>query len=289
MTKAMKVLVLGANGMAGHMISRYFAEQGHDVTGFDRAAPAYCARGIAGDARNTDAVAELIREGNFDAVINCIGILNQFAEQDHALAAFLNAYFPHFLAEVTRPMKTQVVHMSTDCVFSGSRGGYTEHDLRDGTSFYDRTKALGELDDAKNVTLRNSIVGPDLNPKGIGLLNWFMLQSGEINGYTKAIWTGQTTLQLAKTMEAAITVHATGLYNTVPEKPITKYELLKLFNHYLRDDQLTIRPFDGKTADKSLLRTRFDFSYRIPDYETMIRELAEWILAHKRYYPHYAL
>lgn len=285
----MKVLVMGACGMAGHMISRYFVEQGHKVTGFDKIPPSHCTHAVMGDARNTEGIAALLHAEDFDAVINCIGILNQFAERDHALAAFLNAYFPHFLAETTKTMKTQVVHMSTDCVFSGNRGGYAEHDLRDGASFYDRSKALGELDDDKNITLRNSIVGPDINPEGIGLLNWFMRQSGEIDGYTKAVWTGQTTLQLAKTMEAAIIAHATGLYNAVPDKPITKYELLKLFNHYLRDNRLTVRPCDGKAADKSLLRTRFDFSYRIPDYETMIRELAEWMRAHKQLYPHYEL
>jgi len=102
------------------------------------------------------------------------------AEENKALAAFLNAYFPHFLADITKDLNTQVVHMSTDCVFSGKRGSYTGDDLRDGESFYDRSKALGELNDGKNITLCNSIVGPDVNPNGIGLLNWFMKQKGEV-------------------------------------------------------------------------------------------------------------
>lgn len=284
----MKIFVLGCNGMAGHMIALYLKEQGHSVLGFDLKQSDYV-DSIAGDARDTESLRKIITEGNFDTVINCIGILNQFAEKDKALASFLNAYFPHFLAEVTKDSDTQVIHMSTDCVFSGKRGGYTEEDFRDGETFYDRSKALGELEDDKNLTLRQSIVGPDINPKGIGLLNWFMQQDGEVNGFTKAMWTGQTTLQLAKTMEEAARVKTHGLINTVPDTNISKYELLKLFNRHIRKDEIVVNAVDGVNADKSLLRTRYEFEYRIPDYETMVRELAEWMRAHKKLYPHYEL
>lgn len=284
----MKFFVLGCNGMAGHTISLYLREQGHDVFGFDRNKSKYI-DSVAGDARNTEELRKIITDGKFDTVINCIGILNQFAEQNKALATFLNSYFPHFLADVTADTDTQVIHMSTDCVFSGRKGQYTEDDFRDGETFYDRSKALGELEDDKNITLRNSIIGPDINPQGIGLLNWFMQQNGEINGFTKAMWTGQTTLQLAKTMEVAARERAHGLYNTVPSSSIPKYDLLRLFNKYLRNDTLTIHPIEGVNADKSLKRTRFDFSYIIPDYEVMVAEMAEWIKNHKSMYPHYNL
>lgn len=284
----MKFLIMGCNGMAGHTISLYMKEQGHEVLGFDRRESAYVPS-VAGDAQDTNFVRKLIHEGNFDSVINCIGILNQFAEENKALASYLNSYFPHFLADVTSGTDTQVIHMSTDCVFSGKRGEYTEDDFRDGETFYDRSKALGELEDGKNITLRNSIVGPDINPKGIGLLNWFMQQEGQINGFTKAMWTGQTTLQLAKTMEAAAKEKAHGLYNTVPDHSISKYDLLRLFNHHMRSDAVTIHSVEGVNADKSLRRTRYDFSYLIPDYDTMVAELAEWMRGHKQLYPHYQL
>ena len=284
----MKFLVLGCNGMAGHMISLYLKEQGHDVFGFDRAASALVPS-AAGDATAPGTVRELIGKNKYDAVINCIGILNQFAENNKALAAYLNAYFPHYLAQLTEGTETQVIHMSTDCVFSGKRGQYTEDDLRDGATFYDRSKALGELDDDKNITLRNSIVGPDINPKGIGLLNWFMQQQGEVNGFTGAMWTGQTTLQLAKTMEVAAKERAHGLYNTVPDASISKYELLKLFNTYIRKEKVSILPVDKMAADKSLKRTRWEFGYKIPDYEQMVAELADWMRRHKALYPHYDL
>lgn len=284
----MKYLVLGCNGMAGHTISLYLKEQGHDVLGFDKV-ESQIVKSTSGDAYDTGFLRRIILEGKFDTVINCIGILNEFAERNKAMASFLNSYFPHFLAETTQGIDTQVIHMSTDCVFSGKRGSYTEEDFQDGETFYDRSKALGELNDDKNITLRNSIVGPDINPKGIGLLNWFMHQKGEINGYTKAMWTGQTTLQLAKTMEVAAKERAHGLYNTVPNNSISKYELCCLFNHYLRNDSITINPVEGITADKSLKRTHFEFSYLIPDYEQMVFELATWIFKHKDLYPFYFL
>ena len=274
--------------MAGHTIAIYLKEQGHDVSGFDLKESKYIPS-FAGNAFDTETLARVIKEGKYDTVINCIGILNQFAEQNKALATFLNSYFPHFLAKTTEGTNTQVIHMSTDCVFSGKRGSYTEDDFPDGETFYDRSKALGELNDDKNITLRNSIVGPDINPKGIGLLNWFMQQKGEINGFTKSMWTGQTTLQLAKTMEAAARERAHGLYNTVPDHSISKHDLCGLFNKYLRNNELIIHPVDGVNADKSLKRTRFEFSYLIPDYEQMIAELAEWIFRHKEMYPHYNL
>lgn len=284
----MKFLVLGCNGMAGHTISLYLKEQGHEVFGFDRRL-SNLIESTAGDAMDASFMKDLIGINKYDTVINCIGLLNQFAENNKAGAAYLNAFFPHYLAQLTEGTNTQIIHMSTDCVFSGKRGQYTEDDLRDGTTFYDRSKALGELDDEKNITLRNSIVGPDINPNGIGLLNWFMQQHGEVSGFTGAMWTGQTTLQLAKTMEMAAKERAHGLYNTVPDSSISKCDLLRLFNKYIRKEKVTIVPVDKMAADKSLKRTRWDFDYKIPDYEKMVADLADWIRNHKLLYPHYCL
>lgn len=283
----MKFLVLGCNGMAGHIISLYLKEHGHDVTGFARSKSKFVPT-IVGDATDFDLLRGVILAGKYDAVINAIGLLNQFAENNHCAAALLNGYLPHFLAEITYGTITQVIHMSTDCVFSGKDGHYTESALPDGTTFYDRSKAMGELNDDKNITLRNSIIGPDINASGIGLLNWFMQQPGpSVKGFIGAIWTGQTTLQLAKTMEAATKERAHGLINAVPSESITKYDLLRLFNKYLRGNSLEIVPVNGVTADKSLVRTNFEFDYTIPDYETMVSELADWMHLHRSLYPHY--
>ena len=284
----MRFLILGCNGMAGHMISLYLKERGHDVVGLARK-DLGLVKTVVGDITDINLLREVITNRHFDTIVNCVGILNQNAERNKAEAVFINSYIPHFLADIAKEEDSYLIHMSTDCVFSGSRGSYTEEDFKDGTTFYDRTKALGEIEDDKNVTIRSSIVGPDLNPNGIGLLNWFMNQNEPINGFTKAIWTGQTTLQYAKTVEAVAKERIHGIYNLVPDSSISKYELLQLFNHYLRNDKMTINPSSSFICDKSLKCTKFDFDYKVPDYEKMISEMTEWMKRHKELYPHYKL
>ena len=285
----MKFLVLGCNGMAGHMLSLYLKEGGYEVDGFARKESPFI-HTVLGDARDTGLLRNIIEKGNFRAVINCIGVLNKFAELNHEAAVFLNSYVPQFLAKITEKSATQIIHISTDCVFSGSRGCYIESDFPDGKLFYDRSKALGELDNEKDITFRMSIVGPDANEKGIGLINWFMQQQGKVKGYKNAMWTGQTTLQLAKTIEHAARQRVHGLYNMVPEDKISKYDMLVLFNQYLRSKPIEIEPEENFRTDKSLKRTNYGlFSYRIPEYEQQIRELGTWMRAHKDLYPHYGL
>ena len=285
----MKFLILGCNGMAGHMIGLYLKEQGYEVEGFARSVSPYI-KTIVGDARDINKLNKIIKENNYRAIVNCIGILNTFAEKDHESAVYLNSYLPQFLAKVTEGMNTQVIHISTDCVFSGSRGGYGEDDIPDGKLFYDRSKALGELADNKNVTFRNSIIGPDIKKDGIGLVNWFLQQNRKVCGYRNAIWTGQTTLQLARTIEKAAIQGIHGLYNMVPEERISKYDMLVLFNRYLRSTPIEIVPEDSFKVDKSLTRTNYElFQYKIPGYEEQIRELGDWMQRHKDLYPHYEL
>ena len=284
--RTMKILVLGASGMAGHIITLYFKEQGYDVTGFTRKPIAYC-KNILGDAMNPEDVKKAIFSENFDVVINAIGVLNQNAEDHKAMAVMLNGYLPHFIADTLRDSKTKLIHMSTDCVFAGNTGPYYEDSFPDGRIFYDRSKAIGEINDEKNLTFRNSIVGPDCNEKGIGLFNWFMKQNGPINGFTGAIWTGVTTLTLAKAMEQAIKENLTGLYNLVNNESINKFELCGLFNKYFRNGKIVINPSDRLQLDKSLRHRRTDFSFVVPSYEQQIKEMADWVNAQKDFYPHY--
>lgn len=282
----MKIIVFGASGMAGHIITLYFKEQGYDVTGFTRRAISYC-KYILGDAANPDDVKKALESDDFEIVINAIGILNQFAEENKAMAVMLNGYLPHFIADCLKEKKARLIHMSTDCVFAGNTGPYYEDSLPDGTIFYDRSKAIGEINDEKNLTFRNSIVGPDPNEKGIGLLNWFMNQNGPVGGYTGAIWTGVTTLTLAKAMEAAIKENLTGLYNLVNNESINKFNLLGLFNKYFRNGEVIITPNDKLQLDKSLRHKRTDFSFQVPSYELQVKEIADWVNCHKELYPHY--
>lgn len=273
--------------MAGHLISLYFKEQGHEVVGFARQQSELLDSTIIGDAADMSLIKKSIDEGDFDAVINCIGLLNQFAEENKAMAVLLNGYLPHYLTEITKDTKTKVIHMSTDCVFAGNDGPYYEDTLPNGATFYDRSKAMGEINTKKDLTFRNSIVGPDIKPSGIGLFNWFMKQEGEVGGYTGAIWTGVTTYTLAKAMEQALKGNLTGLYNLVNNESINKYDLLGLFNKYFRAGEVKIIANDKLQLDKSLRRKREDFSFVVPSYEQQVKEMREWVDAHPSLYPHY--
>ncbi|MEK4712882.1 MULTISPECIES: SDR family oxidoreductase [Sporosarcina] len=282
----MKFLVLGATGMAGHTISLFLSEKGHEVTTFSRTAFPYC-KNINGDIMDDFLLNSILVKENYDVVINCIGILNEACELVPSRAVYLNSYLPHFIADKLKNTNTKLIHMSTDCVFSGKSGPYSEDSARDGETFYDRTKALGEVNDNKNLTFRNSIIGPDMKRNGIGLFDWFMKQQGTINGFTGAIWTGVTTLTLAKAMEKAAIEDLTGLYHLVNNQSISKFDLLNQFNANFKADELTILPSDSVNADKTLINNRQDFSFKVPSYENMIIEMKQWIWTHKNLYPHY--
>lgn len=284
----MKFLVLGVSGMAGHTIALYLQEKGHEVVGFSRKSVDFITC-IKGDATNEAYLKKVISEGRYDIVVNAIGILNKNAEQNKSEAVYLNAYLPHRLVDITYDMPTRIFHMSTDCVFKGNTGPYSELSIPDGNTFYDRSKALGELNDDKNLTFRNSIVGPDINEKGIGLFNWFMKQKDSASGFTGALWTGLTTLELAKAIECAAQEQASGLVNMVLEDNISKYDLLCLFNKNFKDNKLKINLSNAVQLDKTLLRTNFDLSYKPKSYDEQIKEMALWVKAHKDLYPHYEL
>ena len=282
----MKILVLGASGMAGHTVAIYFKERGYTVTAFSRKPFPFC-DWVQGDAFDIIRLKEIITRGNYDAVINCIGLLNQFAESAPEKAIYINSYLPHQIVAWLSCTSTRFIQMSTDCIFAGNTGPYDESSFPDGQSYYDRTKALGEIVDEKNLTFRNSIIGPDINDNGIGLFHWFMQQQDIVNGFTKAMWTGVTTLTLAKAMERALQTKLTGLYNLVNNTSINKYNLLCLFNKYCRNSELIINESDKLVLDKTLINKRSDFDFVVPSYEQMIIEMKEWIDGHKELYPLY--
>lgn len=282
----MKILVLGSIGMAGHLITIYFKERGYEVTAYSMRPFPYC-KNIVGNALETEKFRKVLTDGNYDIIINCIGILNNSADENHSSAVYLNSFLPHLIVDCIKGQKTKLIHMSTDCVFAGNSGPYFEDSIQDGQTFYDRSKALGEINDNKNLTFRNSIIGPDMNENGIGLFNWFMKQKGDIDGYSGAIWTGVTTLTLAKAMEKAIHEDLTGLYNLVNNESISKYELLLLFNKIFRNEKLKINKNDSFKLDKSLRSKRNDFNFIVPSYEQMIIEMKDWINSHSYLYPFY--
>lgn len=284
----MKFLVLDASGMKGHVVALCLRDNGHKVDAYAEERVLDFDT-VIGTYQNTQLLQKSILEGDYDAVINLYGVVNQFADEDKAKAVYINSYLPHLLVNITENRKTKVIQISTDCIYSGLTGSYTEEDIADGTSFYARSKAIGEIKDNKNITLRNSIIGPDMNSKGIGLLNWFMQQNGTVKGFSKANWSGITSIQLAKIIEAAVSQNVHGIFNMCHKKAIDKCNLLLLFNKYFMKDSLNVICDDKFETNKSLLRTNFELDYIVPDYNTMVKEMADWVSLHKELYPHYNL
>lgn len=281
----MKLLVLGSNSVVGHMVGLYSMESGHDVLGYDDL-PSPLFDSVSASLHDTKLLKECIEDGDFNAVINCTAVVNELAEQNKAEASFVNVFIPHYLAEITSESNTIVVHRSTDCIFSGKQGHYRISDMPDSVSFYARTKAVGEIINSKDITIRTSLVGPDLNPAGSGLFNWFLRQTGPINGFTGAIWTGLSTLEFAKEILTLLETRAHGLLQCVPSESINKYDLLNLFAKVMRLKKQVI-PVEGVLVDKSLVRYIGEVQLETPSYANMMTQMAEWILNHKHLYPHY--
>lgn len=282
----MKILVLGAGGMAGHVVATHLTEQGYEVDTLS-SRNKLNDKTILMDATDINSLRTFLQNNSYNVVINCIGILVKQSEDRKDLATCLNSYLPHFLEEFYKNTSTKLIHLSTDCVFSGKNAPYNENSPYDGELFYDRAKALGEVINDKDLTFRMSIIGPDMQQTGIGLFNWFYAQTGEINGYTKAIWSGITTIELAKGIQAAIEQNTTGLYHLVPDQNIAKYDLLNLFERVFERTDIKVNPIDAVSLDKTLINNRKDFNFKVSNYETMITEMKTWINKHNDLYPHY--
>lgn len=279
-----KILIFGAAGMAGHVAATFLRNTGEYQV-------IRCARGVSEaaevgvDITDSAKVLEVLRQYRPDYVLNCVGMLVAACAALPDQAILVNSYFPNYLAKLGEKLNFRLIHISTDCVFSGERGGYREDDFRDGDTPYARTKTLGEIIDGRNLTIRTSIIGPELKSDGTGLFHWFMRQHGVIRGYTQAFWSGVTTVELSKAIHAAIQQNLTGLYQLTMPKKISKYELLGLFRELWSREDITIEPYDGYFCDKSMTCTRRDFDYRLPvSYRVMLQEMKDWMSRHSTRY-----
>ena len=277
----MKILVLGSEGMLGHVVKRYFENKGYEVYATSRNKENENYFDLTDNIKDIDKIVDRIKP---QVVINCIGLLNKVAEENQALAVLINSYLPHYMDELSAKKNFKFIHVSTDCVFDGKKGQYAVDSFKDAYSFYGQSKALGEINNNRSVTLRTSIVGPDENPKGIGLFQWFMKQENETKGYSKAIWTGITTIQFAKCMEEAIEKNLAGLYHAVNGDKIAKADLLKLFAKYFKPSIKVIEDANF-VSDKSLILKENDYKFNIPSYEQMIKDMKQWVLENKDLYP----
>lgn len=284
-----KVLVLGSTGLIGHQVYNYLQDNGS----YDLHNISYRVKlnsdSIIQDVRDEKKLVERITKIAPDYIINCIGVLIEGSDDNHENAIFLNSYFPHRLSRLADQIFSKLIHISTDCVFSGKKSNsYIETDIPDGEGFYSRTKALGEIINSNHLTLRTSVVGPELKSDGEELFHWFMSQSDDILGFTKALWSGVSSLELAKAVHWSINKDITGLYHVTNNSSISKYEILELFKKYTRKD-IKIIPVDGNNVNKSFKDTRKVINYEIPSYDQMIFDMVNSIAKQKSLYSHYKI
>jgi dTDP-4-dehydrorhamnose reductase len=279
-----KILVLGATGMLGHKLLQVLSEN-HIVTGTVRKDssifvnhPVFSKMNILGNisADNLESICTAINKQKPDVIINCIGIVKQLpAAQDPLQSIALNALFPHQLAHLCRQKNIRLIHISTDCVFSGLKGCYSEKDPSDAEDLYGKTKYLGEVDYPGCLTIRTSIIGRELETAH-GLIEWFISQDGKtVNGFKKAVFSGLTTLALSEIIGQLIDdyPHLHGVFQVASE-PISKYDLLSLVKKTYRLN-ITIEPEETVINNRSLNPTKFksETNIKIPSWVYMIDEM----------------
>ncbi len=279
-----KIMILGSAGMLGHMVYNYLKSLNKYII-VDTSFPEKLHGGSKLlNVTNKEELEDFISSEKPDILVNCIGILLRGSKDDPSNAIYLNSYLPHQLSKLLRQNGGKLIHISTDCVFTGNKGKYAETDFKDARDTYGLSKALGEVDNDHDLTMRTSIIGPELKEKGEGLFHWFMKQNGEINGYTKMFWGGVTTLELAKAIDAAIVQEITGLIHVTNSQPISKFEMVTLFKDIWKTDHIQITPVEGKVADKSLISVRNDFKYQVASYSKMIEDQRNWMFTYSNIY-----
>ena len=260
------VLVLGASGMLGNAVLRLFAQTPeYQVFGTVRSSGALrllpydlhpnVTSGV--DVENIDSLTRLFAVVHPDVVINCVGLVKQLAEADDPLAAIpINALLPHRLARLCEVAGARLVHMGTDCVFSGANGMYTESDASDAKDLYGRSKYLGEVDYPHAITLRTSIIGHELDGAR-SLVGWFLAQTGSVKGFKRAIFSGLPTVEIARVIRDHVIPHPElhGVYH-ISAEPTNKFDLLTLVAE-IYGKTIDISADDQLVIDRSLDSTRF--------------------------------
>ena len=268
----MRILVLGASGMAGHVVYWWLKHRGHQVLSHVYRTPLDEDSVILDLFRNSDRLDRLIETRNPDVIINCVGVLPAACTERPDKAAYLNGFLPHHLST-----RCKTIHISTDCVFSGDRGSYSEAAPKDAQSIYGITKSAGEINNNKDLTIRTSIVGPETKDEGAGLFEWFRRQTRGVDGWANAYWNGVTTLELAKFIEFALEKELTGLCHLHCDAPVSKFLLLKLFRQIFNGPDVGISPrVLPKAIDKTLVTTRTDVGWTASGIEDQLFALHSW-------------
>jgi len=281
----MRILILGGSGMLGHQLFKHLKDR-HDVratlrqeiaafTKFNIFNSRNAYSGI--DVRSTDKLEEIFNDFHPNVVVNAVGIIKQLPSAKESIPSIaINALFPHQLALICQQKTTRMIHLSTDCVFSGKKGNYREKDPADAQDLYGRTKLLGEVGEKPCITLRTSMIGKELIRKE-SLLEWFLSRKESVKGFKNAIFSGFTTQELSRIIEMIVTQYptASGVYH-VSSDPISKYDLLLMIKKRLKLPHKIVAD-ESFVCDRSLNSSKFrrQFNFNPPGWEQMVEELAK--------------
>ena len=281
----MRILILGGNGMLGHQLFKHLAEDHEikvtlrqDLSEYEKFNLFHPDNSFSGiNVRSADQIIEVLGEFQPQAIVNAVGIIKQRSSARESIPSLeLNSLFPHRLAILCKTINARMIHLSTDCVFSGKKGNYREDDPSDALDLYGKSKYLGEVNEQHCITLRTSMIGRELSRKK-SLLEWFLAHKGSIKGFKKAIFSGFTTQELSRIIEMILTQHpyASGIYH-VSSDPISKFDLLSLIKRGL-NLPVKIIPDKSFVCDRSLDSNKFrqEFSFNPPTWEEMIKELCK--------------
>jgi dTDP-4-dehydrorhamnose reductase len=281
----LRILVLGGNGMLGHAMVRDLAPRHHVVATVRGRLEEYASSGLfhpentvaSVDAADRARLAAVLREQVPEAVVNCVGVIKQRPEARAAVPTIeINGLLPHRLNELCHEIGARLVHLSTDCVFSGRRGGYREDDLPDPPDLYGRSKLVGEVSEPPGITLRTSIIGLELQ-RGSALVEWFLAQRGTVRGFRRAIFSGFTTREMVRIVERVLVegVVTSGVWH-VAAAPISKHDLLVELAKRIPRTDVEIVADDAFVCDRSLDGSAFERAtgYRPPSWDEMLGELA---------------
>lgn len=281
----MKVLILGVTGMMGHKLFSYLSS----IDDFDVYSTARNSSNLSSwfpqnlldriikdvDAYSFDTIIRAVSKLKPEVVINCIGLIKQLPIANDTFSAItINSQLPHSISLLCQSEGARMIHISTDCVFNGEKGNYSEEDPSDAKDLYGRTKYLGEVDYPHCVTLRTSIIGHELKGR-YGLVEWFLSQKERVKGYTKAVYSGFPTIELARIIGEYVICNneLKGIYH-VSSDPISKCELLKLIAEKYSMNTI-IEPYEDLYIDRTLDSTRFRnmTGYSPPSWPALVEKM----------------
>ena len=238
------------------------------------------------DVTDSKKLEKIISNIKPDIIINCIGVLIQGTVKSYEKAIFINSYLPHWLKNICERINCKLIHISTDCVFSGKKGKNSEKTHPDAIDMYGKTKALGEFNLKNHLCIRTSIIGPELKENGEGLLHWLFNQKGDVYGYKNVFWSGVTTIQLSKAIVFAIENKIDGLWNLTNGTGISKFDLIDLVRNIFEFSEINLLENHTKFSNKELISVR-EIDYKVPSYNEMINELKFFYNEERKLYNYY--